>query len=79
MFQANSFKYLTLDVGYLIPGLTKLFYLLTLSHNRTIKLFLNTRTLSRNTGPSHPSKYTSHYDLNFENIYIGEKEPMAKV
>lgn len=26
-----------------------------------------------------PSKYSMHYDLTFQNVFIGEKEPMAKV
>lgn len=79
LFQANSSAILTLEITYLLPGITQACYLLTLSHKRTIMLQINIRGLPKSVGPLLPSIYTKSYEINFKNVYLGEKEPMAKV
>lgn len=42
-------------------------------------LYINIRSLPKSVKSVFPSKYTKKYEINFDNVYLLEKDPMAKV
>lgn len=77
--QANSSETLILEINYLLPGIIQTIHRISLCHNRTITLYINIIGIPNQIDFILPSKYTTRYDLYFNDVFLGEKEPMAKV
>lgn len=68
---------LIVEVKYVVEGSNKMLYTLNLSEDRRLELYVHIYCLSPTEHVS--SKYTPLFELNMNDLFIGEKETLAQV
>lgn len=66
-----------MSVKYLEHGLTQFLFLINLSHNRQIQLYVNVSVLPSQV--DKPSIYSDNFVFKLTTVFVGEKQPPAQV